>query len=73
MTHRMTFKFLACQTCSAKIHCDQCGEEVVSKLRQHGITGSIDLNMNAKAIAVDTDMDIDDLEILLEDLGLLVD
>ena len=73
MTHCMTFKFLACQTCQAKIHCDQCGEDVVAKLRNHGITGSIDLNMTARSIAVDTDMDIDDLEILLEDLGLLVD
>ena len=73
MTHRMTFQFLPCQTCSAKIHCEQCGEDVVAKLRQHGIAGSIDMNMNAKSIAVDTDMDIDDLEILLEDLGLLVD
>ena len=73
MNHSMTFNFLACQTCHAKIHCDQCGEDVIAKLRNHGITGAIDLNMAAKSIAVDTDMEIDDLEILLEDLGLLVD
>ena len=73
MTYQMTFQYLACQTCQAKIHCDRCGEEVKqSLLRLEGVD-SVELNMVAGTISVSASADPDDIECKLEDLGILVD
>lgn len=72
MTHSMTFIYLACQTCQAKIHCDQCGEDVTSSLLQMDGIEKIELNMVAKTISISGSADMDDLECKLEDLGFLL-
>ena len=73
MTHQMTFTYLACQTCHAKIHCEHCGEEVSQSLLQMSGVDSVELNMITRRLSVSGSFDIDDLEIKLEDLGFLVD
>lgn len=73
MNHQVTFSYLACQTCQAKIHCDRCGEEVASSLMNMDGVERVEMNMKAKSLIVSGAVDVDDLEIKLEDLGLLVD
>ena len=73
MTYRMTFQYLACQTCTAKIHCDRCGEEITEALLRLDGVDDVALNMVAKTISVTADADLDDIECKLEDLGVLVD
>lgn len=73
MNHQVTFSYLACQTCQAKIHCDRCGEEVAGSLMNMDGVERVEMNMKAKSLVVSGDVDVDDLEIKLEDLGLLVD
>ena len=73
MKHSMSFIYLACQTCQAKIHCDRCGEEVAQSMLQMNGVESVEINMITKNIAISGSVDMDDLEIKLEDLGLLLD
>lgn len=73
MTYQMTFQYLACQTCQAKIHCDRCGEEVAQSLLRLDGVDSVTLNMVARTISVSASADPDDIECKLEDLGVLVD
>ena len=73
MNHQITFLYLACQTCQAKIHCEQCGEDVTNSLLQMGGVDSVALNMVAKTLAVSGNISGDDLEMKLEDLGFLID
>lgn len=73
MNHQITFLYLACQTCQAKIHCEQCGADVTNSLLQMGGVDSVALNMVAKTLAVSGNISGDDLEMKLEDLGFLID
>ena len=73
MTYQMTFQYLACQTCTAKIHCDRCGGEVAQSLLRLDGVDDVEINMVAKTISVSASADPDDIECRLEDLGVLVD
>ena len=73
MNHQITFLYLACQTCQAKIHCEQCGEDVTNSLLQMGGVDSVALNMVAKTLTVSGNISSDDLEMKLEDFGFLID
>ena len=69
---QMTFTYLSCQTCQAKIHCEKCGEEVRESLLRMGDVDRVEINMTAKTLLVDGNVESDDLEDKLEDLGLLI-
>ena len=73
MIHQVSFIYLACQTCQAKIHCDQCGETLSQSLLQRSGIIQADLNMISKIATIDSSLPADDLEICLEDLGVLMD
>ena len=73
MTHQMEFTYLACQTCQAKIHCERCGEEVSQSLLNMSGVDSVELNMITRRISISGNVDFDDLECKLEDLGFLLD
>ena len=73
MNHQITFLYLACQTCQAKIHCEQCGADVTNALLQMDGIDSVAINMVVKTLAVSGNISGDDLEMKLEDLGFLID
>ena len=73
MNHQITFLYLACQTCQAKIHCEQCGADVTNSLLQMGGVDRVALNMVAKTLTVSGNISSDDLEMKLEDFGFLID
>ena len=37
MTHSLSISYLACQTCHAKVHCDECEKRLEEALEDLGI------------------------------------
>ena len=73
MNHRILFTYIPCQTCNAKIHCDQCAKEMTdSLLKLDGVSGVV-IDMKNKVATVQCAMDRDDLEACMEDVGLFPD
>ena len=73
MKHNLSFVYLACQTCQAKIHCDECEEKLISALQQKDGIDTVTLSMKTKQCSVEGSADLDDVEIILEDLGLFLE
>lgn len=73
MNHQIPFTYIPCQTCNAKIHCDQCADTVTETLlKLDGISGAV-IDMKNKLASVECSMDRDDLEACMEDIGLFPD
>ena len=72
MTYTYSVFYNPCQTCTAKIHCDDCDSGIVSALMARGDIDSVSINIRRKELAVTTQMDEDDLVDRLEALGLFV-
>ena len=66
------FTYLDCQKCSERIHCVDCETRLTEVLLR--ITGirSADIQMARKQLCVNTDMDADEMEEILENLGIFV-
>lgn len=73
MIHQLFFTYLACQTCQAKIHCDQCGISLSQSLLQTNEIVQADFNMTSKMVTLASSLNLDEIEIRLEDLGILID
>ena len=72
MTHSLSITYLACQTCHAKIHCDECEKRLEEALmRMQGINGA-SIQMAAMQALIDGSIDADTLEEALEDLGIFI-
>ena len=72
MTHSFSITYLACQSCHAKVHCDECEKRLEDALMQmQGINGA-SVQMGPKQILVDGTMDADDLEEVMEDFGIFI-
>lgn len=72
MTHSVSITYLACQTCHAKIHCDECEKRLEEALmRMQGVNGA-SIQMAAKQALIDGPIDADTLEEVLEDLGIFI-
>ena len=72
MTHSLYISYLACQTCHAKIHCDECEKRLEEALmRMQGVNGA-SIQMGTKQALIDGPIDIDTLEEVLEDLGIFI-
>ena len=72
MTHSLSISYLACQTCHAKVHCDECEKRLEEALmRMQGVNGA-SIQMAAKQALIDGLIDIDTLEEALEDLGIFI-
>ena len=66
-----TITYLKCQSCTAKIHCDDCAAEIQERLRKEDVQAAIDIpNRSAR---IETGMDEDDLLDLMEEIGLFAD
>ena len=69
MENQISFTYLPCQSCSAKIHCDQCSDLVAASLINMQGVASAAVDMVKKQLTVSGTMDLDELEERLEDLG----
>lgn len=66
--------YLACQSCTAKIHCEKCAAELTERLqKQRGVT-DVQIDIPARRISLQTDgLDEMDLLDMLEDAGVFAD
>lgn len=71
MNHAYTITYLKCQSCTAKIHCDACADEIEERLLKEGVRAAIDLPN--RAARVETPMDEDELLDLMEEIGVFAD
>ena len=67
----ITISYLKCQSCTAKIHCEACAEEIRERLLKEGVQAAIDISN--RAARIETQMDEDDLLDLLEEIGVFAD
>ena len=58
MQSDLTFTYQPCQTCSAKIHCEQCGETIAEALRR--MDGVEAAEVNARAFGADAQVILSD-------------
>ena len=72
MKHELNFFHLACQTCQAKIHCEQCGEELTQSLLKFDGIHAVQIDMVAKSATVDAEIGEEKIEAYLEDIGLFL-
>ena len=71
-TMTANFTYLDCQKCNERTHCDDCEARLTEVLLR--ITGiqSADIQMARKHLSVNTEMDADEMEEILENLGIFV-
>lgn len=73
MQYTTSVTYLTCQTCQAKIHCDECGKRLEETL--HAIDGirRIVVDLPNQRLEADSTLSVDDFAELLEDYGLFSD
>ena len=54
------FTYMKCQSCSAKIHCDACGEEVRQDLERFAELVVEQIDMKGKNITISSDAMLED-------------
>lgn len=64
--------YYKCQSCSSQVNCNTCGRDLTESLLKEAGIRSVYFDMNAKTVSVDTDIDEDELEEILEDNGIFI-
>ena len=64
--------YMKCQFCSAKINCERCSDELAERLEGKPGIRSVQVNVPDKKVYLEHDLDLDDLEDTLDELGLLM-
>ena len=64
--------YMKCQFCSAKINCERCSDELAERLAGKPGIRSVQVNVPDKKVYLEHDLDPDDVEDLLDELGLLM-
>lgn len=73
MTETVSVTYKNCSFCVGKSHCGDCSRELAEALREKPGIADAQVSTREKAATVDHSLDRDDLEDILESLGLLVD
>lgn len=74
MNYSFNITYLTCQSCTAKIHCENCAAELQEKLQQHNDIHVDKIDIPARSLRLQTQvLDEDDLLDLLEDAGIFAD
>ena len=66
----MRITYYRCQTCKEQVYCDGCEKLLVKQLSEESEIRNVQVNMTAKTLSLDTTLDADTLEEVLEDVGL---
>ena len=72
MKEVLRITYINCDFCTAKNHCAACGSELEQSLTEKPGIVSAKLNIPDHAASIDHTLDGDDLEDLLDAMGLLV-
>ena len=73
MSYNYSATYLACQTCHAKVHCDDCAAKLEEAIMRIDDVRGVSLNIVKKELMIDADTNEDDLLDALEALGLFAD
>ena len=66
-----TVSYLKCQSCSGKIHCDQCSRDIEALLLRDPRVRAAEADLNRRVIRLETDPH--QAEEILDDAGLFID
>ncbi len=66
----MRISYYRCQTCKEQIHCDACEKLLLKQLSAESGIQAVQVNRAAKTITLQSALDEDTLEEVLEDVGL---
>lgn len=66
------FTYLDCQSCTSRIHCDECEARLSEALLRIRQIYSVDLQMAKKRLTLNTELEQEELEEILEDLGIFL-
>ena len=73
MTCTLKISYISCQSCHAKVYCDECERRLEDAImRLSGVHGA-SLQIANKTLLVDGQMDEDTLVDALEDIGIFVE
>lgn len=67
-----TVTYMKCQSCAAKVNCRECDAYLTDDLRREKTVEAVAVDMQQKRISLETALDEDDVEELLEDRGLFI-
>ena len=63
--------YLACQSCTAKIHCEKCAAELTERLQKQRGVSDVQIDIPARRMSLQADgLDEMDLLDMLEDAGI---
>ena len=72
MLHTISVSYMPCQTCHVKMNCGDCEKLLEEALmRVHGVN-SVSVQMTLKLVQMDSSLDIDTLEDVLEAVGMFL-
>ena len=72
MTETLTISYLNCGFCTAKNHSASCGAELAQSLLQRPGIKAAEMNIPDHTLHITHTLDADDLEDLLDGMGVLV-
>ena len=74
MKFEFGFSYLKCQSCTAKIHCEACRDELEERLGKTRGIDDISIDIQNKHLAIHTDaFEEDDLLDMLEEVSVFAD
>ena len=73
MTYTFKISYISCQTCHAKVHCDECEKRLEDAIMRLSDVHGASLQIANKTLLVDGQMDEDALVDALEDIGIFVE
>lgn len=66
--------YLACQSCTAKIHCEKCAAELTERLQKQRGVSDVQIDIPVRRMSLQADgLDEMDLLDMLEDAGIFAD
>ena len=70
MTYTIDISYIGCQSCQARVHCEECEDRLSQMLmRLEGVNGAV-VQMAKKQLMIDAELDCGAMEEALEDVGL---
>lgn len=74
MQYEYDFRYLTCQSCNAKIHCEECAQTLSERLEKNSGISKVSFDMPNRRIAIQTEgMNEMDLLDVMEDIGIFAD
>ena len=72
MEETLRITYMNCGFCTAKNHCESCGAELAQALLEKPGIRAAQLNIPDRSLRITHDLDGDDLEDLLDGMGVLL-